>query len=146
MLSLRRSSLPCACSRVALPFRHVLAPVRRQSITSPGGLAREFEELERLRTALSRSQAEVTQLRTNLRSQEIQNERNSEELRTYREALSKVFFRSSLHEFVLLHDDDRNHDALYVLQREEENSSSRTAEDRNREIAVSAFISQCVHE
>ena len=93
MLSLRRSSLPCACSRVALPFRHVLAPVRRQSITSPGGLAREFEELERLRTALSRSQAEVTQLRTNLRSQEIQNERNSEELRTYREALSKVFLR-----------------------------------------------------
>jgi len=82
------------------------------SITSPGGLAREFEELERLRTALSRSQAEVTQLRTNLRSQEIQNERNSEELRTYREALSK---------------------------REEENSSSRTAEDRNREIALQNF-------
>lgn len=55
---------------------------------------------------------QVARLRANLRSQELQNERNSEELRTYREALEK---------------------------RDEENSSSRTTEDRNRAAALSNF-------
>jgi hypothetical protein len=73
------------------------------------GSSREQEEFERLRNALSTSQAEVSRLRTQLRSQELQNERNSEELNTYREALQK---------------------------RDDENSSSRTTEDRNRAAAV----------
>lgn len=79
---------------------------------SPGGSSREFEELERLRGALGASQAEVARLRTSLRSQELATERNAEELRTYREALAK---------------------------RDDENSSSRTADDSNRIAALEAF-------
>ncbi len=73
------------------------------------GSSREQEEFERLRNALSTSQAEVSRLSKQLRAQEVQNERNSEELKTYREALQK---------------------------RDDENSSSRTAEDRARAAAV----------
>ena len=79
---------------------------------SPGGSSREFEELERLRGALGASQAEVARLRTSLRSQELATERNAEELRTYREALAK---------------------------RDDENSSSRTADNSNRIAALEAF-------
>jgi len=96
------------------------APARAQAPapTTPlpsgggGGSSREKEEFERMRAALSASQAEVARLRANLREQELQNGRNGEELRTYREALEK---------------------------RDEENSSSRTAEDRNRTAALQTF-------
>ena len=83
-------------------------PEYEQAMPSAGS-SREQEEFERLRNALSASQAEVARLRANLRSQELQNERNSEELNTYREALQK---------------------------RDDEYSSSRTTEDRNRSAAV----------
>eukprot|EP00802_Teleaulax_amphioxeia_P022379 Tamp_22817.p3 GENE.Tamp_22817~~Tamp_22817.p3 ORF type:complete len:156 (+),score=36.43 Tamp_22817:433-900(+) len=86
-------------------------PEYEQAMPSAGS-SREQEEFERLRNALSASQAEVARLRANLRSQELQNERNSEELNTYREALQK---------------------------RDDENSSSRTTEDRNRSAALGNF-------
>mmetsp|Transcript_2473 Transcript_2473/g.5956 ORF Transcript_2473/g.5956 Transcript_2473/m.5956 type:complete len:296 (+) Transcript_2473:54-941(+) len=56
---------------------------------STSASTRETDEIERLRAALSASQAEVSRLRASLRSQELLVERNGEELRTYREALEK---------------------------------------------------------
>ena len=59
------------------------------SVPGTGVSAREHEEMERLRTALSAAQREVAELRAKLRAQELLAERNGEEMRTYREALER---------------------------------------------------------
>ncbi|EKX51386.1 hypothetical protein GUITHDRAFT_102656 [Guillardia theta CCMP2712] len=105
--------------------------------------SREQEEYDRMRTVLNSSQTENVILRSNLKNHDLQNDRNGEELRGYREALER---KEEENRRLKLEEDRAKQEMLADLKRRYDRERNRITQaiERNQHVShsLSSLLTQ----